>query len=181
MVQKPHARTGRVHTPPRTWLIVGLAVASIVLPLLIARLSEPAPETPAWRVLAIHDGDTVSCQAGDGRSRRIRLVGIDAPEFGQPFGRRAADALAAKLEGRTVEVEDRGTDQHGRLLGRIRVVGRDVNLEMVADGWAWAFGFAPDETYLAAEADARRRRAGLWADPRPTPPAEWRALHPRQR
>lgn len=180
MGQMPRRRATPVRMPPRTLFIIGLAVAAILLPLVIDRLREPAPAA-AWRVVAIHDGDTISCLAPDGRSRRIRLVDIDAPEFGQAYGRRAADALAAKIAGRLVRVEERGIDQHGRLLGRIDVEGRDVNREMVAEGWAWAFGFAADESYLAAEAEARRTRSGLWSDPRPTAPSEWRAQHPRQR
>lgn len=176
-----NTRPSRVRMPPRTVFLVCLVLATIVLPPLVARLRGPPAGAQAWRVLTIHDGDTVTCLAADGRPRRIRLVGIDAPEFGQAYGRRATEALAAKLEGRTVEVEERGVDQHGRLLGRLRHDGRDVNLEMVADGWAWAFGFAPDETYMTAEEEARRRRAGLWADPRPISPAEWRSQHPRHR
>lgn len=180
MGQTPRRRAKPVRMPPRTLFVIGLAVAAILLPLVISRLREPAPEA-AWRVVAIHDGDTISCIAPDGRSRRIRLVDIDAPEFGQAYGRRAADALAAKIAGRLVRIEERGIDQHGRLLGRIDVEGRDVNREMVAEGWAWAFGFATEDSYLAAEAEARRTRSGLWSDPRPTAPAEWRAQHPRQR
>jgi micrococcal nuclease len=167
--------------PPRTFLILCLAVATFVLPLVLGRLRERASPTAAWRVLTVHDGDTVSCLSPDGRTHRIRLVGIDAPEFGQPFGRRAADVLTGKLEGRTVSVEDRGIDQHGRLLGRIYADGRDINLEMVADGWAWTFGFSPEDAYLAAEATARENRRGLWFDARPMSPADWRALHPRPR
>lgn len=179
MGQTPRRRSSPVRMPPRTLFIVGLALATILLPLLIGRLREPTPAA-AWRVLDIHDGDTISCLAPDGRSRRIRLVGIDAPEFGQAYGRRAAAALAAKIAGRMVRVEDRGSDQHGRLLGRVDVDGRDINREMVAEGWAWTFGFAPEDSYLAAETEARRTRSGLWSDPRPTAPAEWRAQHPRQ-
>ena len=57
---------------------------------------------------------------------------------------------------------------------------RDINLEMVADGWAWTFGFSPEDAYLAAEATARENRRGLWFDARPMSPADWRALHPRE-
>lgn len=177
MAQTPRRRVAKVRLPPRALFLVGLAVAAILLPLLIDRLREPVAAA-GWQVLAIHDGDTISCLDPDGRSHRIRLVGIDAPEFGQPFGRRAAAALAAKIAGRTVEVDDRGIDRHGRLLGRINAAGRDINLEMVAEGWAWTFGFAPEDAYLAAEAEARRTRSGLWSDPRPTAPADWRAQHP---
>ena len=75
-----------------------------------------------------------------------------------------------------------GRDQHGRLLGTLWIDDRDINREMVLDGQAWVFGgFAPDEELLAAEADARKGRRGLWSDSRPVSPAEWRSAHPSHR
>ncbi|HBB75173.1 MAG TPA: nuclease (SNase), partial [Planctomycetaceae bacterium] len=38
-----------------------------------------------------------------------------------------------------------------------------------------------DDALLAAEAEARRQRLGLWAGADPIPPREWRALHPAHR
>jgi micrococcal nuclease len=137
---------------------------------------------PLWRVATVHDGDTVTCIDAEGRHRKIRLVGIDAPEFGQPYGEAARRALAAKLDGGWVRVEGTAHDQHGRLLGRLWILDRDLNAEMVAEGWAWAFGgYAPEATLVALEATARRERRGLWADPRPQAPGEWRQLHPSDR
>jgi endonuclease YncB( thermonuclease family) len=70
-------------------------------------------------------------------------------------------------------------DQHGRILGTLHVGDRNLNRELVADGWAWAFtGFAADDDLAAAEAAARRDRRGLWADPQPLAPGRWRELHP---
>jgi endonuclease YncB( thermonuclease family) len=77
-----------------------------------------------------------------------------------------------------VRVEGQGRDQHQRLLGRLWVEDHDVNLQMVAEGWAWAFtGFAGDDDLEAAEAAARAARRGLWADPSPLAPSQWRATH----
>jgi len=76
-------------------------------------------------------------------------------------------------------VEGDARDQHGRLLGTLRLDDRDLNREMVAEGWAWAFtGFAEDSDLIAAESAARRARRGVWADPQPLPPRQWRELHP---
>jgi endonuclease YncB( thermonuclease family) len=137
---------------------------------------------PAWRVVTVHDGDTVTCADPAGREEKIRLVGIDAPEYHQPYGRAAREALAAKLAAGGVRVESTARDQHGRLLATLFVGDRDINRELVADGLAWTFGgFAPDEELLALEAEARRQRRGLWADPRPVAPADWRATHPAHR
>ena len=133
---------------------------------------------PVWRVQTVHDGDTVTCLDDRGLAVKIRLVGIDAPEYDQPHGAAARAALAAKVGG-AVRVEGRGRDQHGRVLATLWNGDRDVNREMVADGWAWEFGgFAADDDLAAAEEAARRARRGLWADPQPVRPSEWRSLHP---
>ena len=124
---------------------------------------------------------TVTAKAPDGVNQRIRLVGIDAPEFDQPFGREARDALAATVGGRRIAVESRGLDQHGRVLGRLRVEGVDVNTRLVSQGFAWVFErVAPDPDLVAAESAARRERRGLWAADNPIEPSAWRARHPRQ-
>ena len=124
----------------------------------------------------------MTCVDAEGRPRKIRLVGIDAPEYDQPFGRDSRSALAAKLAGGRVRVEGTAHDQHGRLLGTLWIDDRNVNREMVADGMAWVFGgFAPLPDLVAAESAARQARRGLWSDPRPTPPAEWRTAHPSHR
>ncbi len=164
----------------RMWYAVAAAVVSAV----VAASAPLCPATdaqgrPAWRVEMINDGDTVTCLDTEGRRVRVRLVGIDAPELDQPTGRESRAALVAKLAGGLVQVEGDARDQHGRLLGTLRLDDRDLNREMVAEGWAWAFtGFAEDSDLIAAESAARRARRGVWADPQPLPPRQWRELHP---
>jgi endonuclease YncB( thermonuclease family) len=134
---------------------------------------------PVWRVQTVHDGDTVSCLDTEGRRQKIRLVGIDAPELAQPFGDESRQALVSKLSGGLVRVEGEARDQYGRLLALLWINDRDINREMVADGWAWAFGgFAADENLVVLESAARRERRGLWQGDDPLPPREWRTLHP---
>lgn len=177
----------RLPPPPRglprrlkAWYLLAAAVVSAI----VTATAPMCPVTdrtgrPAWRVEAVNDGDTVTCLDDQGRHVRIRLVGIDAPELDQPHGRDARAALARKLSGGVVRVEGDARDQHGRLLGTLHVDDRDLNREMVADGWAWAFGgFIDDDDLVAAEAAARTSRRGLWADADPTSPGEWRRLHP---
>jgi endonuclease YncB( thermonuclease family) len=154
-------------------------VATVVVPMCPLR---DAAGRPAWRVDAVHDGDTVTCFDPEGRGHKIRLQGIDAPEFGQPYGDRSRELLRAKVAGRPVRVEGDAIDQHGRLLGTLWIEERNINQELVAEGAAWVFGgFAPDEDLVAAEERARRGRIGLWAEPQPTEPSEWRRLHPPHR
>ena len=56
--------------------------------------------------------------------------------------------------------------------------GRNLNREIVKAGFAWWFRkYAPKDTELEAlESEARAARRGLWADPRPVPPWEYRSL-----
>jgi len=166
----------KVPRPPRglsrrqrqTWVLVAAALAAAL----------DAAGRPLWRVQTVHDGDTVTCLDERGRAVKIRLVGIDAPEHGQAYGAAARAALAAKIGGH-VRVSGDARDQHGRLLGVLWAGERNVNRELVAEGLAWSFGgFAADEEIAAAEAQARAARRGLWSDPHPLPPSQWRALHP---
>lgn len=184
------ARLVKIPPPPpglprrlRGWYVIIAAAASAIaaatVPMCPAR---DVAGRPLWRLEVVHDGDTVTCLDPEGRRHKVRLVGIDAPEHGQPSGDASRAALVAKLSGRGVRVDGDAFDQHGRLLGRLFVDERDINRELVAEGWAWAFGgFAPDPDLRAAEDAARRDHRGLWADPRPISPAEWRRLHPPHR
>jgi len=164
----------------RMWYLLAAALASAVASLVVPMCPRhDAAGRPVWRVETVHDGDTVTCLDTEGRPRKIRLVGIDAPEYGQPYGDESRRALAAKLSGGLVRVEGEARDQHGRLLGRLWIDDRDINREMIVDGWAWVFGgFAPDEELIALEAAARRSRRGLWQGSAPQAPSQWRQLHP---
>ena len=105
-----------------------------------------------------------------------RSGGIDTPERAQPFGRRAGQALAKNVFGKVVQVDDLGKDRYGRTLGIVRLGTRNVNLELVREGWAWWYRkYAPKNKELAAaEAAARKAKRGLWADAKPIPPWDWR-------
>jgi endonuclease YncB( thermonuclease family) len=60
--------------------------------------------------------------------------------------------------------------------------GTNVNHELVKDGWCWWYRkYAPRDTVLEGfEKEAREARKGLWADPQPVPPWEWRKRKERE-
>lgn len=71
----------------------------------------------------------------------------------------------------------RDTDRYGRLVGEVLLPdGRNLNHELVRAGMAWWYRrYAQEDTTLAQlEAEARAARRGLWRDPHPVPPWEWR-------
>ena len=128
-----------------------------------------------WRVVGVHDGDTVTCIDDTNTKQKVRLAEIDAPEIGQDFGKVSRDALAELVFGKTVEVRDDGKDRYGRWIGHLSVDGVDVNRQMVATGNAWHYAaYSQDEQLDDLEQQARARKLGLWTQPSPTPPWEFR-------
>lgn len=160
---------------PLATLVVAL-FAGVVAWFSRDHLSEsPPPTAIAGQVVAVIDGDTVGVML-NGSEARVRLHGIDAPEKSQPFGDRAKRDLSERVFGQVVQVDTVDRDRYGRVVGRIHLEGRDVNVEMVRAGLAWWYRqYAPDDAMLAdAEREARADRRGLWQDSEPVAPWEWR-------
>ena len=44
--------------------------------------------------IRVADGDTITILDSDNKQHRIRLQGIDAPEYRQPFSRKSTDHLS---------------------------------------------------------------------------------------
>jgi endonuclease YncB( thermonuclease family) len=132
--------------------------------------------TYTGKVIKVVDGDTLDALY-QGAPLRVRWSEIDTPERAQPWYRRAKEALAGKVAGEVVSVEEVDLDRYGRLVGKIWLDGRDVNREMVAEGHAWVYRkYLVDESLLDAEAAARSAALGLWSLPEAQriSPWEWR-------
>jgi endonuclease YncB( thermonuclease family) len=135
-----------------------------------------AAEPVEWKVVSVHDGDTLTAVDASNVQHKVRLAGIDAPEIGQPFGTKARDGLARLTLRKVVRVNVHEHDRYGRVLADIEADGQGVNRTMVADGMAWHYArYSKDAGLAAAERDARAARRGLWADKAPVAPWEWRA------
>jgi endonuclease YncB( thermonuclease family) len=152
----------------------------ISLVLLAPAAISAGPLTPGL-VVAISDGDTITLLTEDKQQLKIRLAGIDTPEKKQAFGTKARDHLASRIFKHDVEVDLRKKDHYGRYLGVIYISGTDINQSMIQDGYAWFYKhYAKDQPkeeaqrYAKAEAEARAKQRGLWADPNPVPPWEFR-------
>ncbi len=108
---------------------------------------------------------------------RIRLWGIDAPESKQAFGTRAKQFTGDLAFGQTVTVRVRDIDRYKRAVAEIILPnGRNLNREIVRAGFAWWYEtYARRETVLRdLQSEAQGAKRGLWADPKPAPPWEWR-------
>jgi endonuclease YncB( thermonuclease family) len=138
-------------------------------------------EVLSGRVVGVTDGDTIVVQTAVHTRHTVRLAGIDAPEYTQPHGRKSRSNLAALVARKDVTIEYYKRDRWQRLVGKVLVDGKDVNLKQLIDGYAWHFrrfrqeqDIAERQLYKSAERHARTQRLGLWADARPVPPWKWR-------
>lgn len=140
------------------------------------------------RVVAVLDGDTLEVLDAAQVRHRVRLAGIDAPESGQAFGTTAKAYLLSLAGGKQVRVLSLKQDRYGREIGKVIQDQdrdqRDLNLAMLREGLAWWYRkYAGEQSqvdrvlYEAAETKARAHGIGLWQDPDPVPPWEWRRAH----
>jgi ATP-dependent hsl protease ATP-binding subunit hslU len=124
------------------------------------------------QVIKISDGDTITILQNKTQIK-VRLFGIDAPELKQPYGKKSKQFLANLIAGEVVEVDENGKDRYKRTIGTIYLNGADINAQMVANGYAWAYRKF-SKKYTVQESRAKKQGLGLWRDKEPTPPWEWR-------
>ena len=128
-----------------------------------------------WRVVGVHDGDTVTCLDESNQQQKVRLAEIDAPEIGQDYGKVSREVLAEMVFGKTVDVTEDGKDRYGRWIGHLSLNGVDVNRQMIATGNAWHYvDYSRDTSLAALQSQAQSQRLGLWAQPSPVAPWDFR-------
>ena len=133
-------------------------------------------ETINGRVVGISDGDTLTVLDASNTQFKIRLAAIDAPEKAQPFGQRGKQKLSDLCYGKNASVKVVSTDRYGRTVGDIVCAGINANQAMIQSGLAWVYRKYDKghEHLYAIEEEARNARHGLWTDPNPIAPWDWR-------
>lgn len=162
-----------------------LLLAPLLVSLLALALLQPATASAGtlsvvggsrWvSVGEIFDGDTFRTTRGE----RIRLLGINTPEVmhdsqpAQPWSQEAKQRLQALIAHRNVELrgDTEKRDRYGRTLAQVYLRdGTWVNRQLIAEGLAQVYTFAPNFRYaaplLAAEHEARLAGRGLWLSER---------------
>jgi len=129
-------------------------------------------------VVGVHDGDSITVLSDSKVQTKIRLTGIDAPELGQPFGKKAKQVLSDKCFNKNVIVQSLGTDRYGRTLAWVYTLDHEcINVYMIKMGCAWHYKqFSNDMTLDIAEADARKAQLNIWSDKNSIPPWEYRKI-----
>ncbi|MDM3872525.1 thermonuclease family protein [Porticoccus sp. W117] len=132
---------------------------------------QPFARTTDVVIAKVVDGDTVRLQDG----RKVRLIGINAPELGrdgkpgQPFSRAAQKTLQQFLgkQARLLLDNDK-KDKHGRVLAHLyNLNGDSAEAHLLNSGLAWHVAIPPNlslaQCLADAEQRARQQRLGLWS------------------
>lgn len=124
------------------------------------------------------DGDTVEVLVDGQQSERVRLIGIDAPEYSknnpgktQEYGLESKDSLDECVAGAKASIVYKETDRYGRLLGKVFAGNTDCNYRQVVAGSAWHYkqyaSSQPNDDsdiYADAEKVAQLQNQGLWSN-----------------
>lgn len=155
-----------------------MAIAGLVLltraenPNNSASQTNTTVESGYYLVAEVIDGDTIKVNIS-GKTKTIRLIGIDSPELPDGcFARSAASKARQTLLGQQVRLEpDKSQDNRDRYDRLLRYVilpdGANFNRLMVAEGYAREFTFITPYKFQAefkkAQGAAKKNRLGLWS------------------
>ena len=165
---------------------LGLLLVAVCISLAFAAAAEcPIPgKTLRGLVVAITDGDTFTLLDARKEQVKIRLVGIDAPERSQAFGRVSSANLASIIFRKEIVASVTKIDRYRRCVSKVLIGESDVSLEQLRSGLAWVYTeylhelSATDRSlYTTAARTARTNHLGLWTDSGPVPP--WQFRRPR--
>jgi len=113
-------------------------------------------------VSRVIDGDTIELTDG----RRVRLLGVNAPENNENFYKESAEYLEKLIAGKQIGLEAFGKDKYGRTLGYLYLDNMLINLELVKNGFAHVYFLSPDEKFYLefkkSEKDAKDKNFGIW-------------------
>jgi micrococcal nuclease len=129
-------------------------------------------EVVGYSVEFVIDGDTIIVSM-DGRSEKVRLLGIDTPEKTGGFrtvgcfGDDASEYMKNLLYGkRVILLWDGNRDKYDRILAYVFSNGRDIGAHLIEQGYAFAYRkFSHDREvyYLELERKAKKNKTGMWS------------------
>lgn len=128
------------------------------------------------------DGDTIAVKM-NGKSEKIRLIGVDTPETHKPntpvqcYGLAAAAFTKNSLSGKSFRLvsdslsTDR--DRYNRLLRYVILTdGTNYNKKLIAEGYGFYYPYFPftkSDEFAAAQTSAKSANKGLWGNCHPIP------------
>jgi micrococcal nuclease len=163
----------------KVFLILGLLAGLTTIFLISFSFAREPIRTVTGTVTKISDGDTIHVTTPEQTKLTVRLYGMDAPETpkinqrtgrinkpGQPYGEESWKALEAKIMDKQVRLDIIDIDRYKRMVGVIWIDNRNINLEMVREGFAEAYVEYLKEPFrdqfLRAQNEAKSAKIGIW-------------------
>ncbi len=119
------------------------------------------------KVKRVIDGDTIELVNG----QIVRLVGVNAPDNGQPFDDEATDYVKKLTEGKKVKLEYDAykSDRFGRILAYVIIDSKNLSVELVKKGLAKVVLYEKrkpliyQQQLLEGELEAKNKKLGIWS------------------
>ena len=146
------------------WILTGLAT--------IAGGAAAGDHPMTGKCVKVVDGDTLVVVCEKFR-RTVEIDGIDAPELRQPWGKETRNFVRSMVGGERVEIQVVEGDAD-TVRARVFVNGADLSEMLVGRGLAWVAQDSADAALLTLGSKARELPCGLWLDPHPQAPWEFR-------
>jgi len=136
------------------------------------------PNLIAGHVTGITDGDTFTLLTKEKNQIKIRLYGIDCPEKKQDFGQAAKQELSILIFNKDVLARKKDIDRYGRTVAIVYDKNNTcINEVMLESGLAWHYlKYDTNPAWEQMQNEARKNKTGLWVQPNPVAPWEWRAM-----
>jgi endonuclease YncB( thermonuclease family) len=127
------------------------------------------------KVIGIKDGDTVEIIDKQNNTVTLRLAEVDCPEKKQPFGTKAKQFTADLVYLKTIKYIVTNKDRYGRYIAKIYFENKYLSAEIIKKGMGWQYKkYSTSKELAKFEQQARSKKIGLWIDPNPIYPSEWR-------
>lgn len=152
----------------------------IILTLFIITTYCSIGQTLTGKVVGISDGDTFTLLDTNNTQIKIRLHGIDCPESDQAFGQVAKKELSNLVFSKQVKCVQTDIDRYGRTIAKIYIdESPDISINeiLLQKGMAWHFKrYDSNPAWAEMEVNAKNAKIGLWAEPNPIYPSEYRKI-----
>jgi micrococcal nuclease len=105
----------------------------------------------------------------------LRLAEVDCPEKKQPFGTKAKQFTSDAVYLKTVTYLVTDKDRYGHSVAKIYFENKYLSAEIIKKGMGWQYKkYSTSKELAQFEQQARSKKIGLWMDPNPVYPSEWR-------
>lgn len=133
-------------------------------------------QTLTGKVIGVKDGDTVVVIDASNNQTTLRLAEVDCPEKSQPFGTKAKQFTSDQIYRKEIKYVVTDTDRYGRSIAMIYYDdNKYLSAEIIKNGMGWHYKrYSTSKELANFENSARLHKIGLWVEPNPIEPSEWR-------